>query len=231
VIIWWKWRWGKVLSENNLTVPKATSGDALHATVRAGLSAIPFAGGAAVELFQAVVQPPIEKRRQKWMSEVGDRLLELEAKGLKLEDLQNNEQFISVVMHASQAVIRTHQEAKLKALRNAVINVAIGQAPDETLQHLLLNFVDSFTEQHLRILKLFQNPKPPPNISMGGLSTVLEHNIPELRQHRELYIQLWKDLYSRGLVNTEGLNATMSGNGLEAKRTTELGDSLLRFIE
>lgn len=165
------------------------------------------------------------------MSEVGDRLLELEAKGLKLEDLQNNEQFISVVMHASQAVIRTHQEAKLKALRNAVINVAIGQAPDETLQHLLLNFVDSFTEQHLRILKLFQNPKPPPNISMGGLSTVLEHNIPELRQHRELYIQLWKDLYSRGLVNTEGLNATMSGNGLEAKRTTELGDSLLRFIE
>lgn len=231
MIIWWKWRWGKVLSENNLKVPKVTSGDALHAIARAGLSAIPFAGGAAVELFQAVVQPPIEKRRQKWMSEVGDRLLELEAKGLKLEDLQNNEQFISAVMHASQAVIRTHQDAKLKALRNAVINIAIGQAPDETHQHLLLNFVDSFTEQHLRILKLFQNPKPPPNISMGGLSTVLEHNIPELQQYRELYIQLWKDLYSKGLVNTEGLNVTMSGNGLEAKRTTELGDSLLRFIE
>ena len=219
------------MSENNLTVPKASSGDALHATVRAGLSAIPVAGGVAVELFQAVIQPPIEKRRQKWMSDVGDKLLELEAKGLKLEDLQNNEQFISAVMHASQAVIRTHQDDKLNALRNAVINVAIGQAPDETLQHLLLNFVDSFTEQHLRILKLFQNPTLPPNVSMGGLSAVLEHNIPELRQYRELYIQLWKDLYSRGLVNTEGLNVTMTGSGLSAKRTTKLGDTLLGFIE
>jgi hypothetical protein len=61
------------------------------------------------------------------MSEVGEKLLELEAQGLKLEDLQSNEQFISAVMHASLAVIRTQQEAKLTALRNAIINVAIGQ--------------------------------------------------------------------------------------------------------
>ena len=164
------------------------------------------------------------------MAEVGEKLQERETNGLRLEDLQNNDQFISAVMHASQAVLRTHQEAKLEALRNAVINVAKGQAPDETVQHLLLNFVDSLTELHLRILKLFQAPSPPPNVSRGGLGLVLEHNIPELQQHRELYIQLWKDLYSRGLVNTEGFNVTMTGHGLAEKRTTALGDSLLAFI-
>lgn len=219
------------MAGNNLKPPKATGGDIAHAVVRAGLSAIPIGGGAAVELFQGVIQPPLEMRRQKWMVDVGEKLLELERNGLKLEDLQSNEQFISAVMHASQAALRTHQATKLEALRNAVINVAKGQAPEETLQHLLLNFVDSFTEQHLRILKVFQCPTPIPNMSMGGLSSVLEHNIPELRQHRELYIQLWKDLYSRGLLNTEGLNVTMSESVLLAKRTTELGDALLKFIE
>jgi len=79
-------------------------------------------------------------------------------------------------MQASQALIRTHQEVKIKALRNVVINISTGQAPDVSLQHLLLNFVDAFTKQHLRILKLFQNPIPPANVFMGGLSTVLEQN-------------------------------------------------------
>jgi hypothetical protein len=65
---------------------------------------------------------------------------------------------------------------------------------------------------------------------MGGLGPVLEHNIPELRNCKELYTQLWRDLYSRGLLNTDGLNVTISGNGLSAKRTTNLGDDFLKFI-
>ena len=42
------------------------------------------------------------------MADVGEKLLELESNGLKLEHLQNNEQFISAVMLASQAALRTH---------------------------------------------------------------------------------------------------------------------------
>lgn len=216
--------------DSSLKIPKASGGDIAHAIARAGLSAIPYLGGAAVELFQGVIQPPLEKRRQKWMAEIGEKLQELETKGLNLEDLQNNDQFISAVMYASQAALRTHQEAKLEALKNAVLNIATGQAPEEALQYLLLNFIDSLTELHLRILKLFQAPVPPPNVSMGGLSQVLEYNIPDLRQQREVYPQIWKDLYSRGLVNTEGLNVTMTGHGLADKRTTALGDALLEFI-
>ena len=162
------------------------------------------------------------------MAEVGEKLRELEVKGLKLEDLQKNEEFVSAVMYASHVALRTHKAEKLNALRNAILNVAKGQAPEETVQHLFLNFIDSFTELHLRILKVFQ--APPPNLSMGGLSDVLDHNIPDLRGRRELYDQLWKDLYSRGLVTTDGLHSTMSGHGLAQKRTTGLGDAFLKFI-
>lgn len=219
------------MADDKLKVPEQAKGDVAHTLAKAGLSAIPVVGGPAVELFQYLIQPPLEKRRGEWMAQVGEKLQELETEGLKLDELQKNEEFVSAVMHASQIALRTHQAAKLDALRNAIINVAKGQAPDEALQNVFLNLVDSFTELHLRILKVFQAPTPPPNMGMGGLSNVLEHNIPELRGNRELYDQLWKDLYSRGLVNTDGLHVTMTENGLGQKRTTAIGDAFLKFIE
>ena len=57
------------------------------------------------------------------------------------------------------------------------MNIATGQATEEAMQHLFLNFVDTLTELHIRILMLFQAPTPPPNMSMSGLSSVLEHNM------------------------------------------------------
>lgn len=219
------------MADNKLKAPKQSKGDVAHTLVKAGLSAIPYVGGPAVELFQCLIQPPLEKRRGEWMAQVGEKLQELEASGLKLDELQKNEEFVSAVMHASQIALRTHQKAKLDALRNTIVNVAKGHAPDEALQNVFLNLVDSFTELHLEILKVFQAPSPPSSMSVGGLNSVLEHNIPRLRGHRELYDQLWKDLYSRGLVNTDGLHMTMSGSGLGQKRTTGIGDTFLKFIE
>lgn len=218
------------MGKEKLELPAQSRGDVAHSIAKAGLSSIPVVGGAAVELFQNVVQPPLEKRRSAWMAQVGGKLQELEQKGLNLETLQENEQFISAAMYASQLALRTHKEEKLAALRNAVANIATGQAPEEAMQHLFLNFVDTLTELHMQILKLFQAPVPPPNMSMGGLSRVLEYKIPEMHGRRDLYDQLWKDLYTRGLVNTDGMHTTMTGNGLGQKRTTALGDAFLGFI-
>ncbi|MBP6156780.1 MAG: hypothetical protein KBA62_06010 [Polaromonas sp.] len=213
------------------SVPSNSKGDVLHAITKAGLSAIPIVGGPAVELFQYVVQPPLEKRRFEWMTSIGEKLNELEENKFDLEKLKNDENFISVMMNASQMALRTHQEEKLDALRNAILNVAKGEAPDESVQHLFLNFVDFFTAPHLRILKVFQAPKAPPSISMGGLSNVLEFNIPELKNRTDIYDQFWRDLYSRGLVNTDSLHTMMSNSGLSAQRTTNLGNAFLKFIE
>lgn len=218
------------MTTENIDIPQKSTGDVAHALAKAGISMIPVVGGPGVELFQHLVQPPLEKRREAWMHAVGEKLLELEQSGLDLARLQSNEQFISAVMQASQAALRTHKEEKLNALRNAVLNVAQGQAPEDAVLHLLLSFVDELSESHLQILAVFHNPNPPPNISIGGLNHVLEYNIPHLRGHRELYNQLWRDLYSRGLVNTDSLNGTMSGSGLAERRTTGLGEALIKLI-
>lgn len=213
-----------------LDVPEPSKGDALHALAKAGISLLPIAGGPGVELFQHLIQPPLEKRRIAWMGEVGQKLRELEESGLDLSALQGNEQFITAVMQASAAAIRTHQQAKLYALRNAVVNIALGESADETFHHLLLGFIDEFTEMHLRLLAFAKAPVPPAGLSMGGLSTVLDDNIPTLRGQDILYNQLWKDLYTRGLVNTESLNGTMSVNGLSQNRLSPIGITLLNLI-
>lgn len=218
------------MTADNLEPPKATKGDAAHAITKAGLSAIPVVGGPAVELFQHLVQPPLERRRAEWMAAVGEKLLELESRGIDIGELGQKDEFISAVMHASQIALRTHQDEKRETLRNAVFNVAAGQSPGEALEHMFFEWIDSLSPLHIQILRLFQDPTPPPGMSMGGLGNVLEHNMPNLRGHRHVYDQVWKDLYSRGLINTDSLHVTMSGQGLASKRTSEIGDAFLRFI-
>jgi hypothetical protein len=114
------------VANDPLKPPKGTKGDAAHAVARAGLSAIPLVGGASVELFQYIVQPPLEKRRLAWMSAVGEKLKELEEGGLNIDKLQEDDRFLSTVMAASQLALKTHQEEKRAALRNVTANAAKG---------------------------------------------------------------------------------------------------------
>lgn len=217
-------------TSKTLELPKSSKGDVAHALAKAGLSAIPVVGSPLVELFQLLVQPPLDRRRTEWMTDVGEKLEELASRGVDLTALGQNEEFISAVMHASQVAIRTHQGEKREALRNAVLNVAVGQSPGEALQHMFFAWIDALSVLHLEVLRLFQNPTPPPGMSMGGLASVLEYNMPRLQGHRDTYDLIWKDLAARGLINTDSLHTTMSGQGLAAKRTTNIGDAFLRFI-
>lgn len=210
--------------------PKQSKGDLVHAAAKAALSAVPYIGGPVAELLQLVIQPPLERRRAEWMQAVGEKLHELGQAGLNIDALSENDEFVSAVMHASSMALRTHQQEKLDALRNAVLNIATGQAPEDALQHMFFRWIDSMSPLHLRMLKFFQAPIPPPNISIGGLGHVLEQNMPDLRGKRHIYDQVWKDLYANGLTNTYSIHVTMSGQGLAQKRTSELGDAFIAFI-
>ena len=123
--------------------PKAGAGDVAHTVVKAGLSAIPFIGGPAAEIFSAIIVPPLSKRRNEWIESIAKGLKTLEEKidNFNIEALSQNEMFITTVMHASQAAIRNHQKEKLEALRNAVLNAALPNAPEEDIQLMFLNYI------------------------------------------------------------------------------------------
>ena len=228
-----------VANLNSLQPPSRSARDAAHSLVKAVMSAVPAVGGPAAELFAALVQPPLERRRDEWMQSVGLELERLRQEGLDLDSLGNNEAFIDTVLHATHIALRNHQEEKRAALRNAIMNTATGGTLDDMRRHMFLRYVDEFTPEHLGILVLFDNPvnwferaqRAFPNLYMGGLSHVLAEAFPALQGQREIYDQIWKDLYQRGLVNTDGLHTTMTGQGLQASRTTELGKAFLSFIQ
>jgi hypothetical protein len=224
--------------EKKIDVPESGKGDVALGLAKAVLSSVPIVGGAAAELFAMVVTPPLEKRRAKWMQDVGEKLNELKEKGIDIGELSKNEAFISTVLQASQAALRTHHEEKLEALKNAVINVAVGNAPNEDIQTMFINLVDSLTPWHIKILRFFQNPVElggkkgirPEGMYMGAPSQILEQYYLELRGHREFYDLVVRDLHARGLFTLDSLHTMMTANGAFTKRTTQLGDEFLSFI-
>ena len=225
---------------DGLTPPVESAGDHLHTLARAGISAVPVVGSPAVELFNTIIAPPIRKRQQEWMESVADGLRRLEEKQkCVVDELKENDAFIDTVMQASQAAVRTANEEKRQALRNAVLNSAGPHPPDEAKRQMFVNLVDTLTVWHLRILALFANPaawftahgKTMPQWSIAGsLSQLLTTAFPELQGQREFYDIVGKDLFQRGLLNTDGFHAMLSGQGALAKRTTAFGDEFAAFI-
>ena len=223
-----------------LDPPKSSAKDKAHSLVRGGIGTTPLVGSVAAELFNILVAPPLERRLDDWRESVGERLLELENAGfLKISDLQDNDDFVSIVAKASQYAVTTHNEEKREALRNAVINTALGVEPDEAMRQMFLRFVDELTGAHVQVLSLLQdaqgwyqrrNRQPPQYHIAGSLSQMISDAWPELKNQRDLLEQIHKDLTARGLTGSGSFYTTMSGHGVYQKRTTDFGDRFLRFI-
>lgn len=220
--------------------PKKSPGDFVYAIAKAATSTVPVVGGPAAELLGQIFSPPLEKRRERWMRELADAVKELQDRVIELtpEKLSANEAFITTAMHASQIATRTHQQEKLDALRNAVVNAAMPDAPDETMQQIFLNHVDNLTPWHLRILAFYSGPLEwgrkhdvtYPSWTVGAPEIVLQHAFPELANRADFYNLIANDLQQRGLMSGGSLQTAMTAPGMFSPRITPLGGQFLKFI-
>ena len=206
---------------------------------RAALAAIPLVGGSITEVLSLVLAPAVSRRRDTWLRELADALEEAERKidGFTIENLIQDEAFVSAVIEATRSAISTHKDEKRDALRNGLLNIALHRSTDEDQQQTFLRYIEELTVWHLRILRLFQNPSKHlatkglgTSYYMGSASQVLTDFYPELADKRELYDQIAADLASRGLVGAGFLHGMMSAQGMVAKRTSVLADRFLDFI-
>jgi hypothetical protein len=216
--------------------PQPSGADKAYTILKAAVAGIPIVGGSANELMGLVFAGPYQKRLQKWREDVAEVLSYLvNTKGIRIEDLQSNEGFISAVANASQVAMRNHDAEKREALRNALINTVISDTIDESLQNQFLNYIDTLTVWHIRLLKAFFSPQP--KEQSGRYSTIpsspadmLEETYPALLNRRDIYDPFWRDLHSRGLVNIDQLHVMMTPQGVYTKRTTAIGDQFIKFI-
>lgn len=179
------------MTDDPKSLPQPQTADYVQGLVKAGLSAIPVIGSPAAELFAILLAPPLNKRRDAWLEDLYDALKKLEQRveGFKIENLVENEAFVSATLQASQIAIRTHQAEKRQALRNALINIVFGKSLDEETQIFFLGLIDAFTVTHLEILRFFSDRSAFP-----------PQRRTELQNRRSLTDPMVLDLSARGLL-------------------------------
>lgn len=223
------------MAKNKYSPPDQTTGDTVSAIARAAVQLLPFVGSPAVELLNHAIMPPLERRRDAWMETVAEGL---QSHDVAFEELGTREELLDAFLQASAAAIRTSDEEKRAALRNAVLNIATRWDPDESLDQPFLNLVERLQPWHLRLLKALDNPpewakehgvnySPALSSSIDGF---IEAAFPELRGRQDFYGQLWAELGQAGLSGGSGLSGMMSASGWLASRTSDRGKKFLRFI-
>jgi hypothetical protein len=174
--------------------PERTGFDYGVSVAKAGTIVFPFLG-AGVTLFDLITTPLRTKRLSDWLEQLRLRINELSQKVATLTPvrLAEDEAFNTAFFQAAQAVLRTHQKEKLDALRNAVLNVALGKEANADRQTQFLALVERYTAAHLTLLQFFQDPAghferrkiPVPSVSIGTNLLAYElvrAALPELHQ-------------------------------------------------
>ena len=232
------------------TTPTQGLGDHAHTLARAGLGSIPFVGAVASELLGLIIAPPLARRQTYLFESLGDGLRSLERDlGVVIEHLSSNDTFVDTALQAIQVALRTSQQEKLDSLRYAILNAALPNAPEASMQQIFINLVDRFTVSHIRILNFFHSPlewfaklgRPwpdgldsPEHLSNADPKLVLREAYPEMVLNTEFCDLLIHELTESGLFIYRFV-PVWSGTMLKredpkSSRTTALGRQFIKFI-
>lgn len=220
---------------------KRTPGDIAHDMARGLISAMPAVGGPLQVLLETVFSAPLEKRKEKWLRELACALMELQqtVDELTPEKLAENAAFITMAIQASNIAIRSHQQSKLDALRNAIVNSARFSSIDEDEHAAFIHLIDRFTPSHLRLLGLLDDPQkwieingcPECSDSFTSVWRVIALCMPDLISREDTVNNLVRDLQTGGVIQqTLSVRAVIEGSGALEPRTTGYGRRFVHFI-
>lgn len=149
------------MKKSKFSPPKPTIADNTHLAAKTiipkieeAISSVQGAPNLGLSKFLFDIFPsPLEKRKKEWMEYIGNFLEE--NFGEDLDNLKNNEKFITVLIQATRIAIQNHQKEKLDALRNSVVSSVYTQDISEDLQLTFIRFIDELTPSHILLLKFF----------------------------------------------------------------------------
>lgn len=89
------------------------------------------------------------------MARIYQELLRLESVigGIRFGNLKDNEKSVSILLHTTNIVMRTHQKDKIAVLQNSILNSAITIIFMENIQQIFLNLIERYTPLHLMSLE------------------------------------------------------------------------------
>src|SRR5262245_56860466 len=179
------------------TPPQRSTGREIVAkAAEAGLGSVPLVGNALAVAFVTTLNWRLNERREKWFNKLAEAVEEMREQldDLDLETLADNPVFVDAVVSATRTIDHTHQDEKIRALRNAVLSSVAPDAPDADTQAIFLDLIDRFTPSHLRLLTLWDDPPTwfsshgltPPEAGFARSRTqTVEAGLPEMQGRKD----------------------------------------------
>lgn len=208
--------------------PLKKSDEIALAFTRGLISELP-GGGLLLEVGSVVVP---ERYKRFFRATKSDLAKLIEAGKVTQEDLMHNENFHSVLLSAAMIAVRNHQEEKLEMLRNAVLNAALPDAPEDDIQAMYLSYLDRLTPWHVRILKFFDIPRER-SAYIEGVAAVLEKEFPDLQGKSSFCMSIMADLESLNLITNDLTGASFTKYAERSEDnviTTNSGREVLKYI-
>ncbi len=161
--------------------------DIVLSGIKGGVSSVPLVGSFLNEIVGIVVESPIENRTKKFLLALRDELYQLKnEKRIVLTKLKENDEFVDIVIQASELAIKNSQEEKLDLLKNAVINTALGIDIERDEKMICLDVISRITPSHYKILKMCYD-------SESYLTKLVNEADYKRKQGRECNIVLFDD--------------------------------------
>lgn len=213
-------------------------------------SVVPY-GSAAYELITTIVVPLHEKKKREFINDLAARLKKLEDQGqIDFEELAQHEEFNTIITKAILLAQQNHQEEKLEALRNIVLNSTKWLSKGEPIfdwSHKFLMIVDQISPLHILLLKTFRNPANAVQEKEVRFREGVGFNnadvffklYPGIKSRSALVAQCWKELHSFGFVGTgeffdmtdaEEMKYFLHSHDRFVPQTTDFGNKFLDMI-
>jgi hypothetical protein len=134
--------------------PQPNELDATRSALEKVAEQVPVLGPATTHVIAQFLIPGVERRREAWFKELADDLDELKdtVTGFSIENLVDNERFVSATIQATRIALASHQQEKRQMLRNGLLRVAMGSGPGDDLEQAFLRAIEDFTPTHVKIL-------------------------------------------------------------------------------
>ncbi len=221
--------------------PEDEARDRIRQIIQAGIDVAP-GGGAVNRLADLLFAPSVRKRRDDWVCRIGEGFVELLQRADSLEravdSLRSDDRVVTAVMVATEIAGRTHEEAKLEALRNACLHTATDADLDDQYIFVFLRLIDDLSALHLKVLTYLADPIG--YFEMHGIErqhfmsaarrAAFDLAMPELAKDKQMADLVLRDLETRGLNNGGVLSGLVSENAVYDTMASDLGLEFLGFI-
>jgi hypothetical protein len=219
---------------------KTSGSDILATAFRAAVDAIPIVGGSLSTLVDQMIPDWKLKRLLTFVAELA---LDIESLQDKLDkDYIKTEEFGYIFEQTFRAVLQEHQNEKLQALKNVLLNSMVRKDVNQEMKEYMLNTLRKLDSIHMRFIGLLDNPaayyktkalsdgSPIPG---GSMINEMRRCFPELNE--SVIRAVWNDLFTYGITNTDanslgGMISTSGSKALES-RLSQFGRLLVDFAK